>query len=189
MKKFLLLVLLAGAVDERASAQGDTVSHTAVRQYSAADRLHRDVVAVPGNIVVAPLYHRALESILARSATFRGQCRRIANEPGLVVYVRHTFQPLPGGVRATTQIVRPPDGGLVAHITLHPYDSYIEMMAHELEHIIEQLDDVDLREKARRSRSGVQLIQGNDLVFETRRAFRIGRRVLDEVSRSDEQGI
>ena len=63
------------------------------------------------------------------------------------------------------------------------------MVAHELEHIIEQLDDVDLREKARRARSGVRLIQGNDLVFETLRARRIGRRVLEEVNRSDEQGI
>ena len=63
------------------------------------------------------------------------------------------------------------------------------MVAHELEHIIEQLDEVDLREKARRARSGVRLIQGNDLVFETLRARRIGRRVLEEVNRSDEQGI
>jgi hypothetical protein len=53
---------------------------------------------------------------------------------------------------------------------------------------IEQLDDVDLGEKARRARSGVHAIDGAGLVFETKRALRVGLRVVEEFRQSAGQG-
>jgi hypothetical protein len=73
-------------------------------------------------------------------------------------------------------------------VTLHPFDNAVEMIAHEFEHIIEQLDEVDLGRKARRARSGVHAIDGAGLVFETKRALHIGLRVVEEFRQSAGQG-
>ena len=53
----------------------------------------------------------------------------------------------------------------MAHVTVAHGD--VEMIAHEFEHIIEQLDEVDLIQKARRSRSGVRATDGVRSLFET----------------------
>ncbi len=66
----------------------------------------------------------------------------------------------------------------MAHVTVPHGD--VEMIAHELEHIIEQLDEVDLAQKARRSRSGVRATDGGRSVFETTRALHVGLRVVQE---------
>jgi hypothetical protein len=48
----------------------------------------------------------------------------------------------------------------------------MELLAHELEHIIEQLDGIDLAAKAAVARSGVrECVDGS---FETSRAVRVG---------------
>ncbi len=142
------------------------------------------MLAVPENISVDVEYRLLLETMLARSSTFRRQCLRIANEQSLAVHLRRTPARLAGGVRATTQVSRQSGSGIVARVTLHPFDNAIEMIAHEFEHVIEQLDDIDLEEKARRARSGVHATYGDGLAFETRRALRVGLQVVAEFRQS-----
>jgi len=56
------------------------------------------------------------------------------------------------------------------------------LIAHEFEHIIEQLDGVDLPLMASRTASGVHRVPGSEH-FETDRAIAAGHRVSEEVSR------
>ena len=171
-----------------AYAQTERISFSAAQPYSATDRLFPDMYAIPDNIFAEPEYRALLETILARSSTFRRQCLRIGNEPALAVYVRRTPVRLTDGVRATTEISRQSESRIVARVMLHPFDNTIEMIAHEFEHIIEQLDDVNLAAKARRARSGVHAIYGAGTTFETTRALRVGLRVVQEFRHSRGRG-
>jgi hypothetical protein len=79
------------------------------------------------------------------------------------------------GNRARTRIVRTADGRLEAIVQLSPLDNVAELIAHELEHIIEQLDGVDLEAQASLSGTGVRTC--GDGSFETIRAARVGTTV------------
>jgi hypothetical protein len=65
---------------------------------------------------------------------------------------------------------------MVAFVTLKFAEDYVELIPHELEHVIEQLDHVRLpqeaaRQQAWRSRNGA---------YETRRAMAVGLRARQE---------
>ena len=102
---------------------------------------------------------------------FRRQCLRLAAAPHLAVVVR-MMHPLTGGPRARTQISRADRNRLIASVEINPLGDFMELLAHELEHIIEQLDGIDLAAKAAVAHSGVRTC--NDGTFETSRAIRIG---------------
>ena len=67
---------------------------------------------------------------------------------------------------------------MLAQVYLQPSVDATELIAHELEHILEQLDGVDLQAQAG---NGV-VWKAGDGVFETRRAIEAGRRVAREVT-------
>jgi hypothetical protein len=119
--------------------------------------------------------------MLRESPTFRRQMLRIAAAHQLVVYLKMTAPMWPKSVRATTQFVRGGNGLLAAIIEITPLDNDVELIAHELEHVIEQLDDIDLRARARQPNSGVHATMGGGAVFETIRATRVGQQVAREV--------
>jgi hypothetical protein len=121
-------------------------------------------------------FRRDLDRLLEQSGTFRQQCRRIAANR----HVRITFgvaRSVANGGRAMTVIDRFQAGAVVACVTLKFAEDYIELIPHELEHVIEQIDRVSLplEEAARRA------WQGQDGVFETRRAMAAGLRARREV--------
>jgi hypothetical protein len=81
-----------------------------------------------------------------------------------------------------TRFVRRPDGTLWAAIELNSGSDLTELMAHEFEHVLEQLDGIDLAQKAALVRSGVHAVDNNKpAVFETIRAQKVGLRVAQEV--------
>jgi hypothetical protein len=164
----------------------ERASFTAVHRYSPADRLGHEQIALPHNISVASEYRSTLESMLVGSATFRRQCQRLANESSLRVYLRYVPAQLAGGARAISHISRT-SRGLLVHVTVHPFHNDVEMIAHEFEHIIEQLDDIDLEQKARRADSGVRATYHAGPVFETERALRVGLRVVEEIRQNARQ--
>lgn len=159
----------------------DRASFAAVQRYSPANRLAGETITIPHNIVAWPGYRALLETMLARSPSFRRQCVRIGNERSLMVHLRFVSGRLEGGVRAISRISRQSGGRMIAHVIVDRFNGDVEMIAHELEHIIEQLDDVNLPEKARRRDSGVHAIRRAGTAFETSRAVRMGRMVLSEV--------
>jgi hypothetical protein len=136
-------------------------------------------VAVPPNLDVPSAYQPAVVTMLERSPMFRRQCLRLAAAPQLTVVVRITH-PNNAGPRARTQIRR--DGSqLSASVEINPHGDFTELLAHELEHIIEQLDGIDLAAKSNVARSGVRLCA--DGTFETSRAVRVGTLVALEARR------
>lgn len=154
-------------------------SQSAVRVYVAAESAAFDTAGRARNLTVTTLYRPIIDAMLSRSPTFRRQCARIAAAPDLVVLIRSDP---PTGTRASavTHIHRLPGGGLEAVVQIGPSNRLPELIAHELEHIIEQLDGVDLRVKSRLRESGVR--QSGELeAFETTRAIVTGLRVAREV--------
>ena len=137
---------------------------------------------VPANVEIADTYHEAVRGMLDRSRTFRQQCRRIGRASDLIVRVRRWFpqERLSDGA-ANTTIVRRRDGMIEATVLLGEAADAVELIAHEFEHILEQLDDVDLATLGRRPNTGVYLT-GVSSRFETERAIAAGRRVAAEVS-------
>lgn len=136
---------------------------------------------LPTNIQL-PGYHRSIvQEMLRRSPTFRRQCSRIGRYRWLHVTVGVSLSPARPAAGATTTITRNAFGGLEADVRLPPQGELVELIAHEVEHILEQLDEVDLAAMASRSGTGVYAVRevGH---FETDRAIAAGRRVASEVA-------
>jgi len=134
-------------------------------------------VEAPPNLSVPETYRETIETMLERSPMFRRQCLRLAGAPQLTVVVK-TMHPLTAGPRARTQITRAAGGRLIATVEINPYGNFTELLAHELEHVIEQLDGIDLAARAEFANSGVRSCV--DGTFETSRAVRVGTLVAVE---------
>lgn len=129
---------------------------------------------LPSNIDAGILGPEVLE-ILSRSETFRRQCQRIA--AARVLRIRLGITPQPSGeYRAVTILERYEAGSLRADVTLVFAENYVELLAHEFEHVLEQVDGVNLRDDV--ARGHAQILQ--DGAFETRRATEAGLQVLRE---------
>ena len=132
---------------------------------------------LPTNIVLAPELERMLAKIYRGSSTFRAQCDRIAAATTLLVTLR--LDPhIPRSCQAFTIINR--RGPLLrAEVHLPPVSGTMALLVgHEFEHIVEQLDGLDLRILARVRGSGVY--ESSFEVFESDRAARAGRVVAGE---------
>lgn len=157
-------------------------SFTSVHEYVAGEAIPRQL-APPPNLIVPDTHRPLLESMLRQSPTFRRQCARLAADPKLTVRLNLAAPSRGDSMRATTHVTRQQDGQMVAVIQIEPTHDQVELIAHEFEHVIEQLDGVDLRTHANRSGSGVRMMSGTPRIFETKRAIRVGRKVTLEVVR------
>ena len=141
--------------------------------------------AAPGAVSGCPFqapetFRRLLATIWERSHTFRRQCARLLVEPALRarLFVGSSYTQTRG--RAATLLMRTPTG-LQAEVHIaggSVATAVVELIGHELEHVIEQLDGVDLAGIARRAPATVWL-SGPDS-YETRRAIQAGRLVAAE---------
>jgi hypothetical protein len=132
------------------------------------------VTGIPANID-AGVFGRDVVALAVRSETFRSQCDRLAQTPRVRVTLA-IVSSLPSG-RAQTVMHRFASGAMTANVEILFGENYRELLAHELEHILEQVDGVDLRLEAAAGRAW--LLPGG--AFETRRAFVTGVQVLREV--------
>lgn len=120
------------------------------------------------------------------SPTFRRQCRRLAAADRLPIRVILDDQPRRSGSVDAHTVFTSRRGGLVsADVYLKPSADYLKprsdaprLIAHEMEHIIEQLDDVDLQAQA----GNGTVWKDREGAFETQRAIEAGRQVEREVS-------
>jgi hypothetical protein len=157
------------------------ISPSAVRVYEADSPESSVPDEIPSNLKVSKDLKPTVEMMLRRSGIFRRQCLRIANAPWLTVTIGR-FHPLPSErANALTRFVRE-DGQLLAEIRIAPLSPQVELIAHELEHVIEQLDGVDLRTHASLRRAAASV--GEDGSFETVRAIRQGLAVTREIDGS-----
>ena len=142
--------------------------------------------ALPANLTANIVFQPALERMWQLSPTFRRRCRRLSAAPQLHLNLlleelaRH-----PSSYRARS-VMRYENGTLVSvDMHLRPLEDPVELIAHEIEHVIEQLDQVDLQAHA----SGGTVWKREDGAFETRRAIAVGRRVADEVTDTAQAAI
>jgi hypothetical protein len=155
-----------------------------VRQY-VSDEAVPMVVSIPPNLIVADVYRPLLERMLRLSRTFRRQCVRIASEPGWTVHLNLRSHASRYGVRAVTTMHSKGEGGKTAIVELFNRNhDVVELIAHELEHVLEQVDGVDLRSLAAARDSGVRSLSPDRPMYETWRAMRVGTMVSREVTGS-----
>jgi len=130
----------------------------------------------PSPVYVVPRLQRLVDGLLVRSPTFRSQWERLAREPRLYVRIRFDSS-IDDNLYRARSVIRHTDDSIVAFVDIHPFGDPTEMLAHELEHVIEQLEGLNLARLAAARRGAWSTGHG---VFETERAIRAGRRVLDE---------
>lgn len=160
----------------------DRTAAGVAREYAAAEVRELAPPALPDNLLVPRVFSGLVESMLRRSPTFARQCQRIAHASHLTVALEFAPARASHTPRARTHIVRR-SGRLMATVVIAQPADAVELIAHEIEHIIEQLDDIDLALKAAVPHSGVHALNSDGPVFETLRAHRVGLRVADEVRR------
>ena len=151
-----------------------------------SEKKHSD--AAPGelasatSIQFAPELRSEVDDLLRRSPTFRAQYQRIAEAGSVVVGVNVDVRLCETSYRARTTFRRYQSGVILAAVAIGPGSHRGEWIAHEFEHILEQLDGRDLPKLANNHSNGVWY-SGSD-VIETDRAIRAGRAVRDELRQS-----
>jgi hypothetical protein len=134
--------------------------------------------SLPATVSVAHDLRRHIGSMLATSSTFRAQCGRIASARSLIIMIRVDLTLAERSYRARSWFGRTPEGALVARVHISLRTNPVEWLAHELEHVVEQLDGLSLPALAA-DRQGAWL--SGEKMFETTRAIEAGRRVAAEM--------
>lgn len=138
--------------------------------------------AMAGQLRIAPALMPLVAEMCQRAPTFRRQVIRLTRQSGLEVTVAPGRFPAGGRTRARTKMTLV--GGQLRTASVEVPEGeprlLVELVAHEFEHIVEQLDGVDLA--AWSGRSGVSRVGGLDSgsPFETERAREVGRLVAGE---------
>jgi hypothetical protein len=118
--------------------------------------------------------------MLERSPTFRAQCRRVAGTRQLYIRVHVNGFLVSNRFRARTRISRFESGVVIAEVELRTPWAPEEWIAHEFEHVLEQVDRVPLAELVDKTGS---VWRTADDMFESERAIRAGRTVVAEIRR------
>ena len=126
---------------------------------------------------VPAMFSRDVAHMYNQSATFRAQCDRLAQAQNIRVSIQADLH-IPRSCRAYT-IIRRTRGMLCAEVHLPVSLAFAELIAHEFEHIIEQLEHVNLPKLSMVRGSGVSQV-GFEL-FETERAQLAGTIVAQEL--------
>jgi hypothetical protein len=139
---------------------------------------------IPLNVQVNSVLIPVVQELLATSPAFAAQCARIADAR----HVRVTINPVMASSAtsrgtARTAMRRFSTGALIAIVEMPvplTFIEYAELFGHELEHILEQIDRVDL---AALTQAGEGASRLSDGAYETARARRAGLLIADQVAR------
>ena len=136
---------------------------------------------MPPNITVAPELHDVVADMLRESATFRGQIRLLGHMRHVLVRIRLESPARPArSVRAQSDLARHEFGAITALVRVWSRPNAIELIAHELEHVLEFAAGANYRMLAMLEPASVWELRGGS--FETARAVDAGLRVKREAS-------
>jgi hypothetical protein len=135
--------------------------------------------AWPCRLVVVGDLRPSVEVAWAQSPTFRSQCERLAAAGTIVLLHRASAVQTPR--QAESMIGVSAEGVTVARVLVRVNVDTVELIAHELEHVLEHLEGVNFGQAANRHRSGVT-VDGH--AYESARAIKAGQRVAREVRES-----
>ena len=175
-----LSAIVATTLSGVAVATASVASEILVPAKSPAESCAADTPRVPVTIRIGDGLQEHVAAMLKASSTFREQCRRLAESPSVRVTIRKNAWLLDRSFRAKSRIERSRAGLILALVEITPSGSPAEWIAHEFEHILEQMDGWKLSEMVGRGPAW----RSSENMFETERAIRAGRRVADELRRS-----
>jgi hypothetical protein len=132
--------------------------------------------ALPCRLLAHDHLRPLIDELWTRSVTFRQQCRRLAGARAVVLL--HGASAAETVWNAESRIGLLDDGRVMARVRVRVGRESVEVIAHELEHVLERIDGVHLALDALRRGSSTTLAGG---AYETRRATEAGRRVAKEV--------
>jgi hypothetical protein len=149
-----------------------------------AQRVQPAVETAP-NIRGGPFIEPCLGTMLDRSPTFRKTYATIARHPNVRVSIAFDLGSDASVKRAETEVRRFATGDRVAAIRLYTTRDVVELIAHEMEHVREQTEGLNLPLMAEIHWSGIMRVGRN--AFETQRAVDVGLSVAREVGPSAER--
>jgi hypothetical protein len=140
----------------------------------------------PTNIVVQPELRPVVTQLWAGSPTFRAQCLKIGEHKRYRVAVMHDPALSLNRTCRAQCVLRIYSTGFVTARVMVPHNRHalFELIPHELEHIIEHIDGVNVKREALRPGSGAYDAGAGRV--ETLRATQVGRRARHELEASRE---
>jgi hypothetical protein len=140
--------------------------------------------ALPVNIRIDSALTNIVHDMLLHSPIFRGQLARLQTVTRVRIRLTVDLRGIGHRTasRAECEMRRYEYGFVDATVRLRSISQAEELIAHELEHVLEYIDGVNLRAAWRRDPGKVWL--GDDGRFETARAIDTGRRVAAELTRN-----
>jgi hypothetical protein len=142
-----------------------------------AEGRHAGGTEAPWNIEAHGSVRKFIGEMLEKSPTLRRQCAEISAAPHVAVTLRITSRSA-GFTRARTTMFKYTSGYLRAVVEIPVGTDLVELLAHELEHITEQIDGVDLAGLARTKSDVTYHEEG---IYETTRAREAGEAAAREV--------
>lgn len=141
-------------------------------------------IGFPKNIVVEAELRPVVAQLWAGSPTFRAQCLKIGEQKLYRVAIVHDAAlNLNRNCRAQC-VLRVYTTGFVTARVMLPHNSHalMELIPHELEHIVEHIEGIDVKRDATRPGSGAYDAGAGRV--ETLRAVRVGRQARQELQAS-----
>jgi hypothetical protein len=132
---------------------------------------------IPANLKVPGALRSLLEEVMRRSPTFRHQMQELRRAPHVKMAISYGDVSTWHVLRAESTVSRYEWGALQIDTRLYTARDVIEVVAHEMEHVCEQIEGIDVRALAQQRNSGVYSVGRH---FETRRANLIGKQVARE---------
>ncbi|MEW6735074.1 MAG: hypothetical protein AB1489_27535 [Acidobacteriota bacterium] len=151
------------------TSDNDTTNDTLV--------INNNQATLPTNVIVPETLKPLLSKLLKQSSTFQQQCRQISNTTKLQITLI-ILPTRPQGYRSLSRITKYTDGRLSIRIEMVLMNDCIELIGHEFEHALEQVEGWNLSVMA--TIKGSRVYRQADGTFETMRAVHAGRAVSRE---------
>lgn len=135
--------------------------------------------ALPSNVSMPKDLKPMLRQMIERSPTFRLQCQKISDATQLRIAIELVPRLLECQCRALSNIKRYDTGFILIKVqVIVPNVHLVEVIGHEFEHALEQVEGLDLRTLASTQSEHVYKSEGGG--FETKRAMRAGSAIEQE---------
>lgn len=148
----------------------------------ARGRSPTGVAIARGRVLAEGDLKKPLGQLLAGSELFRAQYTRVV-QAGIIVGISYRVPVQYYRLRAVTTMVRQHGRLQVAIVRIKPGHNPVELIAHEFEHIVEQLEGVRYRDDLSSARGGTRITAGG--AFETNRAMAAGLLAARQVRESE----
>jgi hypothetical protein len=136
-----------------------------------------DKATLPSNVFMPRYFQIVFHELLNRSITFKHQCRQINATHKLRITIQ--FHPsLPNRFRSLSKVRRTKNDYIIIVVQVALTSDYVEMLGHEFEHALEQVEGLNLQELSKLKKCRVYR-QWNGS-YETERAIQAGRTVSNE---------